>query len=163
MTMSNRMRGRSAAGFTLLELMIVVVIIAILAAIAMPAYTKYVQRTRRSDGQSALLNAQQAEEKFFYRCNRYGSMTEIYASAAPTCATPFAAGTARPSSQGYYSVAITSLTAPSGGLGYVLQATPQGIQASDQCGTLQLDSVGGKDALGDASFSSDGDVKRCWH
>ena len=75
--MSNQQR-ESQSGFTLLELMIVVVIIAILAAIALPAYTKYVQRTRRSDGQSALFNAQQAEEKFFYRCNRYGSMQEIY-------------------------------------------------------------------------------------
>ncbi len=160
--MATGVRSRSA-GFTLLELMIVVVIIAILAAIALPAYTKYVQRTRRSDGQSALMNAQQAEEKFFYRCNRYGSMTEIYAAAAPTCTSAFAAGTATNSPQKYYSVSISSLTAPGGGIGYVLQAAPQGIQAGDQCGTLQLDSVGGKDALGDASFATDGDIKRCWH
>ena len=155
-------RSRSA-GFTLLELMIVVVIIAILAAIALPAYTKYVQRTRRSDATSMLMNMQQAEEKFFYRCNRYGSLQEITGATAPTCTTAFAAGTAINSPQRYYSISISSLVAPGGGgLGYVLQAAPQGIQAGDPCGTLQLDSKGNKDALGDTNFANDNDVKRCW-
>ena len=156
------MRSRSA-GFTLLELMIVVVIIAILAAIALPAYTKYVQRTRRSDGQSALLNAQQAEEKFFYRCNRYGSLQEITGNATPTCTATFAAGTAIDSPQKYYSISITSLTALSGGIGYVLQATPQNNQTGDPCANLTLDSTGIKNTTGDSSFATDGDPKRCWH
>ncbi len=86
-------------GFTLLELMIVVVVIAILAAIAFPSYLKYVQRTRRSDAQSALLNAAQAEEKYYYRCNTTGSLAQIYGAAAPTCTT---ANDSIASPQGYY-------------------------------------------------------------
>ena len=159
--MSNRQRD-SQRGFTLLELMIVVVIIAILAAIALPAYTKYVQRTRRSDGQSALFNAQQAEEKFFYRCNRYGSMQEIYGTGTPACGSPLATGTPINSPQSFYSVAISGFP-PAPQLGYTLEATPQNAQANDPCGILQLDNAGSKDALGDASFSTDGDVNRCWH
>lgn len=156
-------RSRSA-GFTLLELMIVVVVIAILAAIALPAYSKYVQRTRRSDGQSALLNAQQAEEKFFYRCNRYGSMDEIYAGTAPTCSSATSAGTARNSPQNYYSIGITSIDAAgTSNATYALQATAQSLQATDPCGNLTLDSKGTKGASGDPSMSTDGDVKRCWH
>ena len=38
-----------AAGFTLLEMMIVVVVVAILAAVALPSYRDYITRSQRSD------------------------------------------------------------------------------------------------------------------
>jgi type IV pilus assembly protein PilE len=145
-------------GFTLIELMIVVAVIALLAAIALPSYNQYVQRTRRSDAQSALMNAQQAEEKFFFRCNRYGGLGEIYGTAAPVCNAPIAGGTPINSPQTFYVIAIPTITAVT----YTVTAAPQGVQATDPCGTLSLTNAGVKDALGDPSFSTDGDVKRCW-
>ena len=54
-----------AAGFTLIELMIVVAVIAILAAIAMPMYTDYVTRSRIIDATTKLGNVRTQMEKFF--------------------------------------------------------------------------------------------------
>ena len=45
-----------ARGFTLVELMIVIVIVAILLAVALPSYQNSVQKGRRADAKSALLD-----------------------------------------------------------------------------------------------------------
>ncbi|MEQ9510969.1 MAG: prepilin-type N-terminal cleavage/methylation domain-containing protein, partial [Alloalcanivorax xenomutans] len=52
----NRMTRNSMAGFTLIELMIVVVVVAILAAIAYPSYTEQVRSTRRAEYQGKLMD-----------------------------------------------------------------------------------------------------------
>lgn len=54
--------ARRMAGFTLIELMIVVVIVAILAAIAYPSYTRYVQRTHESAAQGQIMELASALE-----------------------------------------------------------------------------------------------------
>lgn len=54
---------RRASGFTLIELMVAVAILALLAAIAIPVYTRYSDRTYRTEAMADLLDCAQALER----------------------------------------------------------------------------------------------------
>jgi type IV pilus assembly protein PilA len=65
------MRQRISAGFTLIELMIVVAIIAILAAIAIPAYQDYLVRAQVTEGMSLGSGAKAAIWDFVSNTGRF--------------------------------------------------------------------------------------------
>ena len=123
-----------ARGFTLIELMIVVAVVAIIAAIAFPSYQNQVQKTRRADAQSALLQAAQVMERCFTRTNTYVG-----------CGIP------GPSPDGFYTLSLEpGPTATS----YTIVAAPQPAQANDPCGSFELDHRGNKSVTGTDN--------RCW-
>lgn len=66
-----RTAGRTADGFTLIELMIVLAILAILAAIAYPSYLDAVRRGWRAEARTALLQEMQQQERFRTRKGIY--------------------------------------------------------------------------------------------
>ena len=58
-------------GFSLIELMITIAIVAILASIALPSYTSYVERARRADARTQLLQAAQFMQRFYAANDQY--------------------------------------------------------------------------------------------
>ncbi|HEU4374156.1 MAG TPA: type IV pilin protein [Telluria sp.] len=63
------------SGFTLVEVSIVAAILAVLAAIAYPSYAGYVTKSRRIEGQIALIEAVQQQERFYTRYNTYAAFS----------------------------------------------------------------------------------------
>lgn len=107
--------------------MIAVAIIAILASIALPSYNSYIQRSRRVDAQSALLELAQSLERYYTLNNSYASAT-LDTSVTSRVST-------------YYTLSFSS--GPSA-TAYTLQALPTSAQSGDSCGTLTLSSTGAR-------------------
>jgi len=68
---------RLAAGFTLIELIIVTVIVAILASVAIPSYTHYVQRNHRATVQALLADIASRQQQFFLNRRQFGSLSDL--------------------------------------------------------------------------------------
>jgi type IV pilus assembly protein PilE len=118
---------KSNKGFTLVELMIVISIIAILAAIAYPSYIDFVRKSRRADAQSALANAQLAQQKLRSSCRFYAAT----AGASDNCGASADASTVRmpaTSPDGWYALTLSNASAT----GFTVTATGQGDQANDE-------------------------------
>lgn len=140
------------AGFTLIELMIVIVIVAILVMIAYPSYQKSIQKSRRADGRAAITGIQLAQEKRRGNCVFYAQTIGANDVCDPTMGVAnIVAGNAA-SPEGFYTVSIQAGTAT--GNNYVIQAVPQGAQSADDCATLTLTQAGVKGATGAGT--------RCW-
>ncbi len=73
------------AGFSLVELMIIVAITAILASVAVPAYINYVNRTKQGEAIVALMTAKMDQEVFWADAYRYAATITCLQSFGNTC------------------------------------------------------------------------------
>ncbi|ADC70723.1 putative prepilin like protein [Thioalkalivibrio sp. K90mix] len=130
------------AGFTLIELMVVVAVVAILAAIAYPSYQNHVTNTWRANAAGCLTETAQSMERRYTREMSYegdlpqrGCMNE---SGMPE----------------RYDFRLAEVERAA----FRLEAVPQGVQASrdTQCGTLTLNERGERGA---AANDNSGE---CW-
>lgn len=65
------MKRIAVAGFSLLELMIVVVVVGVLASVAYPAFTDAILKGRRAQARVAIAELMQQEERFMTQRNCY--------------------------------------------------------------------------------------------
>jgi type IV pilus assembly protein PilE len=132
--MMTRTRCNSRArpgGFTLVELMIVVVVVSIIVAIAVPNYTSQIQKARRTDARSALLDLAGREERFLSVSTAYtATATQLGYTAFPQTLV-----------NGYYKIDVTVSAGPPAG--FVAKATAINSQANDTtCATMTVDQLG---------------------
>ncbi len=140
---------RRAAGFSLIELMIVVCIVAILAAIAVPAYRKYVLQANRTDAVRALTSNAQILQRCY-------SQTFTFTSCAGSLAVT--------SPNGYYMIVNAETDASAGPpvtpATFTITAAAVGPQTADTtCAVFTLTQTGQETA--ESSTGVD-ESSTCW-
>ena len=113
--------SRPARGFSVAELVIVLAVIGILVALAYPSWRGHWLKARRGDAHNALMQLQQAQERWRADHRSYATADELQAPAT--------------SPQGHYRLSVTDAS-PSG---YELRAEATGAQQGDgACRVLGL-------------------------
>ena len=138
-----RRAGRRHAGFTLIELMVVVAVIAILASIAYPSYQEQIRKSRRAQAKADLVELTQVLERF-------RTVNNTYAGADGSNA--FFDQSPRDNSQHYTLTLGNDADIDS----FTLTATPTSTsQLKDRCGNLTINQAGVKG-------NSKGNYTDCW-
>ena len=120
---------KKIAGFTLIEVMIVVAIIGVLASVVYPSYSDFIMRSNRTEAQRELIRLANLQEQLFVDQRIYtADMRVLGASADPYVASS------------HYSIdgVVNDRT-------FTLTATATGVQLKDDdCLTLTINEVGMK-------------------
>lgn len=125
-------------GFTLVELMVAMVVMVIVSSVAVASYRSFTLDARRATAVAALTDAASRQEQFFLNNKTYTATVGGGGINVPATVEG-----------GYYTLSIVAPTATCAvARCWLMQATPQGTQAQDSCGTLSYNSDGDKTPAG---------------
>jgi type IV pilus assembly protein PilE len=128
--------ARAMAGFTIIELMIVVIIIGVLAAVALPSFFDSIRKGRRSEAFAAIAAVQQAQERWRSNNPEYTNSLSSLVIGSPT----------RPG--GYYSLTVSD----SGAVAYVVRA--EAVSGTSQVNDGDCAKLAVKVERGNVSYAS---------
>ncbi len=140
-TKNHMNQNLKTAGFTLIELMIVIATVAVLLGLAIPSYRDYAARANRAEALDILLTTAACQERVYTKVNQYD--TARCDSAATTM-------------NGLYTISMTTSNANQN---FTLTATPQNSQANDSCGNMTLTDAG---VRGSSETTDVQKIADCW-
>ena len=140
----------SAAGFTLIEVVIALAIVAITTMIAAASYRGHVLRSHRVAAVQSLLAAAAEQEKFHLSHGRYGDRLDGTVGEEPP-GLPVASRTPG----GHYALAVATASAAE----FRVIATATSDRADPLCRTLSIDESGRRGATDSGGADSS---HRCW-
>jgi len=159
--MSKSPKNSGSAGFTLIELMIVVAIVGLLAAIALPSYQSYIARGNRAAARAQLSQAAQYMQRFYaandrYDADRTGSQT-IWDTMPPALMKAPTEGTQ------LYEMSNTGANASSAAQStftLIMRPLTTASMANDKCGGFSLTQAGVKGVT--AAGATAALIAECW-
>lgn len=160
---------RREAGFTLLELMVVIVIISIMAVFAYPSFVTLQYETRRSDAQSGVIATESLVERYLAENNlanlSSANVTSDFPNYSPSSGTAVLTDnsyyrlTIVPDSSGY---TINATATVSGGLSDCTGSNAEYKQCADTlCRVISI-SDGAKQSTNSSGVTADESTTECW-
>jgi type IV pilus assembly protein PilE len=149
-------RAFRAAGFTLIELMIVVVIVAVLLIVAIPTYLSQIRESRRTEARNYLVELASREERYYATQNAYTSTASNLGYAG--------FGSGNPVGGGYYYISAPTVPDPNNASqpSFSLTALPvtgKGQDKDSYCASFTVESNGKRTALNSGGTD---DSSYCW-
>jgi len=128
------MSQKQVAGFSLLELMIVIVIVAILATVAYPSYQQHIVRTNRAAAQQYLLEVSSLQHQFILDNRSYAATLAALGTNPATAISD------------NYTVTISGVDNTASPPTFTLQAAPKSGTTQQGSDTLTVNHLGQKNA-----------------